>query len=175
VKPMLAGALVAFALAAAAQAQDYPAKPVRVIVPFPPGGILDLITRPVTEKIGTNWGQPVIVKPRPGASGNIGIQLAKSAPPDGYTLMMSAIFLTVSPVLDPNSKFKASDFAGVALVGVTPNVFVVPAGLPVSSLGEFVEYARARPGKLTAGHPGTGTFAHLSTLLFTGRTSRSPR
>jgi tripartite-type tricarboxylate transporter receptor subunit TctC len=139
-----------------------------VIVPFPPGGILDLITRPVAERIGANWGQPVIVEPRPGASGNIGIQLAKSAPPDGYTLMMSAIFLAVNPALDPNSKFKASDFAGVALVGMTPNLFVVPASLPVSSLNEFVEYARLRPGKLSAGHPGTGTFGHLGTLLFAG-------
>jgi tripartite-type tricarboxylate transporter receptor subunit TctC len=167
---MLAGALVAaIALAAAAsQAQDFPARPVRVIVPFPPGGILDLITRPVAERIGANWGQPVIVEPRPGASGNIGIQLAKSAPPDGYTLMMSAIFLAVNPALDPNSKFKASDFAGVALVGMTPNLFVVPASLPVSSLNEFVEYARLRPGKLSAGHPGTGTFGHLGTLLFAG-------
>jgi tripartite-type tricarboxylate transporter receptor subunit TctC len=151
-----------------AQAQDYPARPVRVIVPFPPGGILELITRPVTDWIGASWGQPIVVEPRPGASGNIGIQAARSAPPDGYTLMMSAIFLTVNPALDPNSKFKSSDFAGVALLGVTPNVFVVPAGLPVSSLQEFVEYARARPGELTAGHPGTGTFAHLSTLLFAG-------
>ena len=169
-KPMLAGALVAaFALAvAAAQAQDYPARPVRVIVPFPPGGILDLITRPVTDRIGANWGQPMVVEPRPGASGNIGIQVARSSPPDGYTLMMSAIFLTVNPALDPNSRFKSTDFAGVALVGVTPNVFVVPAGLPVSSLQEFVEHARARPGRLTAGHPGTGTLAHLATLLFTG-------
>jgi tripartite-type tricarboxylate transporter receptor subunit TctC len=167
---MLAGAVVAaFALAAAAaQAQDYPAKPVRVIVPFPPGGILDLITRPVAEQIGANWGQPVIVEPRPGASGNVGIQLAKSAPPDGYTLMMSAIFLAVNPALDPNSRFTSSDFVGVALVGVTPNVFVVPASLAVSSLNEFVHYARARPGKLSAGHPGIGTLGHLGTLLFAG-------
>jgi tripartite-type tricarboxylate transporter receptor subunit TctC len=154
--------------ASAAYAQDYPAKPVRVIVPFPPGGILDLITRPVTDKIGASWGQPIIVEPKPGASGNIGIQLARSAPPDGYTLMMSAIFLTVNPALDQNSKFRSSDFIGVALLGMTPNVFVVPGNLPVSSLREFVEYARTRPGKLTAGHPGTGTFGHLFTLLFAG-------
>jgi tripartite-type tricarboxylate transporter receptor subunit TctC len=81
---------------------------------------------------------------------------------------MGALFLAVNPVLDPNSKFRASDFIGVALVGVTPNLFVVPATLPVSSMGEFVEYARTRPGKLAAGHPGIGTFAHLGTLLFAG-------
>jgi tripartite-type tricarboxylate transporter receptor subunit TctC len=161
--------VAALALAAGAtHAQDYPAKPVRVIVPFPPGGILDLITRPVTDKIGANWGQPIIVEPRPGASGNIGIQLARSAPPDGYTLMMSAIFLATNPALDPNSKFRSSDFVGVALVGMTPNLFVVPATLPVNSLKEFVEYAKTRPGKLTAGHPGTGTFGHLFALLFAG-------
>jgi tripartite-type tricarboxylate transporter receptor subunit TctC len=161
--------IAALALAAgAAHAQDYPTKPVRVIVPFPPGGILDLITRAVTERMAANWGQPVLVDTRPGASGNIGIHLARSSPPDGYTLMMGALFLAVNPALDPNSKFRASDFIGVALVGVTPNLFVVPATLPVSSMGEFVEYARTRPGKLAAGHPGIGTFAHLGTLLFAG-------
>jgi len=154
--------------ASTACAQDYPAKPVRVIVPFPSGGILDLITRPVTEKIGANWGQPIIVEAQPGASGNIGVQLAKNAPPDGYTLMSSAIFLAVNPALDPRSKFKSSDFVGVALVGVTPNVLVVPRDLPVRTLEEFVEYAKARPGKLAAGYPGTGTFAHLFTLLLAG-------
>ena len=103
----LAIALTALALAASpAYAQDYPAKPVRVVVPFPSGGILELITRAVTDKVGASWGQPIIVEPRPGASGNIGIQLARNAPPDGYTLMMSAIFLAVNPALDVNSKFK---------------------------------------------------------------------
>ncbi len=140
----------------------------RVIVPFPSGGILELIARIVSDKVGANWGQPIIVEPRPGASGNIGIQLARSAPPDGYTLLMAAIFLTANPALDVNSKFRSSDFAGVALVGMTPNVFVVPGNLPVNSLKEFVEYARLQPGKLTAGYPGTGTFAHLFTLLFAG-------
>ncbi len=164
----IAAALVCALVAVAAHAQDYPSKPVRVIVPFPSGGILELIARSVTDKIGANWGQPIVVEPRPGASGNIGIQLARSAPPDGYTLMMAAIFLTTNPALDANSKFRSSDFAGVALVGMTPNLFVVPGNLPVNSLKEFVEYARLQPGKLTAGYPGTGTFAHLFTLLFAG-------
>lgn len=154
--------------ASAAYAQDYPAKPVRVVLPFPPGGILDVVTRPIAERIAANWGQPIIVEPKPGASGNIGIQFAKNAPPDGYTLLATAIFLAVNPALDPNSRFKASDFVGVAMVGVTPNLLVVPAHLPVGSLGEFVEYAKSRPGALSAGHPGTGTFGHLSTLLFAG-------
>jgi tripartite-type tricarboxylate transporter receptor subunit TctC len=154
--------------AGAVQGQDYPVKPVRVIVPFPSGGILELIARAVTDKVGANWGQPIIVEPRPGASGNIGAQLARSAAPDGYTLMMAAIFLATNPALDANSKYRTTDFVGVALVGMTPNVFVVPGSLPVSSLKEFVGYAKARPGKLTAGHPGTGTFGHLCTLLFAG-------
>ena len=164
----IAAALVSALVAVAAHAQDYPSKPVRVIVPFPSGGILELIARVVSDKVGANWGQPIIVEPRPGASGNIGIQLARSAPPDGYTFLMAAIFLTANPALDVNSKFKSADFAGVALVGMTPNVFVVPGNLPVNSLKEFVEYARLQPGKLTAGYPGTGTFAHLFTLLFSG-------
>ncbi len=154
--------------AATAQSQEYPSKPVRVVVPFPPGGILELITRAVTDKVGASWGQPIIIEPRPGASGNLGAQFARSAPPDGYTLMMAAIFLATNPALDVNSRYKTTDFVGVALVGMTPNVFVVPATLPVSSLKELVAYAKARPGKVTAGHPGTGTFGHLCTLLFAG-------
>jgi tripartite-type tricarboxylate transporter receptor subunit TctC len=154
-------ALAAFA----AHAQDYPAKPVRVIVAFPPGSIPELLTRAVTEKVGPSWGQSFIVEPRPGASGNIGAQLARSAAPDGYTLMMGGLFLATNPALDLNSRFAATDFVGVAHVGVTPNLVVVPATLPVSSLREFVEYARARPAKLMAAHAGTGTFGHLSTLL----------
>lgn len=125
---VLRALVLALTLAAgAAQGQDYPAKPVRVVVPFPPGGILELITRAVTDRVGASWGQPIIIEPRPGASGNIGAQLARSAPPDGYTMMMAAIFLATNPVLDVNSKYKTTDFVGVALVGMTPNVFVVPA------------------------------------------------
>jgi tripartite-type tricarboxylate transporter receptor subunit TctC len=151
-------------------AQSYPVKPVRVIVPFPGGGIVDLVARAVTDKVAASWGQPIVVEPRPGASGNIGAQLTKSATPDGYTLMMAGVFLAVNPTLDANSKFRAADFAGAALVGIAPNVFAVPGSLPVSSLKEFVEYAKARPGKLNAGHVGTGGFAHLCALLFAGYT-----
>jgi tripartite-type tricarboxylate transporter receptor subunit TctC len=166
---VLRASIAALALAAGGvHGQEYPAKPVRVVVPFPSGGILELIARAVTDKVGANWGQPILVEPRPGASGNIGTQLARSAPPDGYTFMMAAIFLATNPALDANSKYETADFVGVALVGMTPNVFVVPHSLPVSSLKEFVDYARMRPGKLTAGHPGTGTFGHLCTLLFAG-------
>jgi tripartite-type tricarboxylate transporter receptor subunit TctC len=164
-------AVAALVLAAgAAHAQAYPAKPVHVIVPYPAGGAVDLVTRAVTDKLAASWGQPVIVEPKPGASGNIGARLARSAPPDGYTLMMGALFLAVNPALDSNSQFRAADFAGAALVGVAPNVFVVPGTLTVNSLMEFVEYAKARPGKLNAGHPGTGSFAHLCTLMFAGHT-----
>lgn len=159
--------LLAFA-AGAAYAQDYPARPVRVVVAFPPGSIPELIARAVTEHVSSGWGQPIIVEPKPGASGNIGAQLVKSAPPDGYTLMMGGLFIATNPALDVNSKFRSTDFAGVALVGMTPNLVVVPSTLPVNSLAEWVQYAKARPGKLMAGHPGTGTFGHLSTLLLAG-------
>jgi tripartite-type tricarboxylate transporter receptor subunit TctC len=168
-EPMARSLIAALALASAvAHAQDYPSRPVRVIVAFPPGSIPELIARAVTEKVAPSWGQPIMVEPKPGAAGNIGGQLAKSAPPDGYTLMMGGLFLATNPALDPNSKFTSSDFAGVALVGATPNLVIVPATLPVSSLNEFVVYARARAGKLMAGHPGTGTFGHLSTVLLAG-------
>jgi tripartite-type tricarboxylate transporter receptor subunit TctC len=162
-----ASAIAALAVVAGAvHAQNYPSKPVKLIVPYPAGGVVDLVGRAVADKISTAWGQPILVEPRPGANGNIGAEYVKSQPADGYTFMMGAPFLSVNPVLDPQVRFKTSDFVAVGLIGAPPNLFVVPASLPVNSLKEFVDYAKTRPGKLNVANPGTGSSNHLGQEVF---------
>ena len=158
----------ALALPVAAPAQDaYPSKPVRVIVPYPAGGVVDLVARAVTDRLSTDLGQPFIVEARPGASGNIGIEAMLRSPADGYTILMGVPNLATNPLLMPaTTKWKTADFAGLGLVGAPPNVFIVPASLPVKTLKEFVDYARARPGQVNVTNPGVGTSNHLGQELF---------
>jgi tripartite-type tricarboxylate transporter receptor subunit TctC len=153
---------------AGALAQDaYPAKPVRVIVPFPAGGVVDLVARAVTDKLAADLGQPFVVEARPGASGNIGIEAAARSPADGYTLLMATPNLVTNPLLLPSTtKWKTADFAGVGLVGAPPNVFVVAPSLPVRTLKELVDYVKARPGQVNVTNPGVGTSNHLGQELF---------
>ncbi len=141
-----------------------------LIVPYPAGGVVDLVARAVTDKIGATWGQPFIVEDKPGANGNIGAEQVKNAPADGYTLLMGAPFLVLNPLLDPQSRFIVKDFAGVGLAASPPNLLVVPATLPVKTLREFVDYARTRPGQINAVNPGTGTSNHLCTEVFMAAT-----
>lgn len=163
----LAGAFLAASLMAYAGAQPtYPTKPVHIIVPYPAGGIPDIMARVVAEKMAAGLGQPIVVEPKPGASGNIAAMQVKSAPADGHTLMLAAPFLTVNPLLDPNTRFSSKDFESVGLIAAAPNLLVVPASVPVSTLQEFVAYATARPGKLNTANHGTGTSNHLGTEAF---------
>lgn len=149
-----------------ATGQDYPSKPVKVIVPYAAGGVVDVVTRAVTEKLAAIWSQPVVVEPRPGANGYIGAEAVKNAPADGYTLLMAAQFVVVSPIIDPVARFRHTDFTPVAVIGAPPNVFVVPASLPVNSLKDFVAYAKARPGKLNTAQMGIGGSNHLGMETF---------
>ena len=149
-----------------AQAQAYPSKPVRLIVPYPAGGVVDLVARAVADKISLNWGQVMVVEPRPGGNGNIGAEAAAGAAPDGYTLLAASPFIAVNPHLMPGLKFGPKNFAAVGLTASPPNVWVVPAALPVKTLKEFVAYAKARPGKLNAVNPGSGSSNHLGQELF---------
>ncbi|MFO1198297.1 MAG: tripartite tricarboxylate transporter substrate binding protein [Burkholderiaceae bacterium] len=151
-----------------ARAQDaFPTKPLRCVVAFPAGGVLDLTTRVVSEKLAAALGQPVIVENRPGASGNIGTESVLRAPADGYTLMGCSPYLAINPLMMASTKWKSSDFAGVGLIGAPPNVFVVPASLPATTLREFIDYAKARPGALTVTNPSIGSSNHLGQeLLF---------
>ena len=146
--------------------EAYPAKPIRIVVPYPAGGVPDVLTRVVAEKVAASWGQPIVIEAKPGASGNIAALAVKGAPPDGYTLMVAAPFLTINPLLDTNTKFATKDFVPAVLLANSPNLLVVPATLPVNTLKEFVAYAKSRPGKLNTANHGTGTSNHMGTEVF---------
>ncbi len=162
--------LAAAALSAVASAQPapYPTKPIRLIVPFPPGGSTDILGRSLAQKLSEAWGQQVIVDNRPGAGGSIGAELAAKAPPDGYTLLMAHIgTLAVNPALYPKLAYDPlRDFAPVSLVAIVPNVMVVHPSLPAKSVAELVDYARKNPGKLTYSSGGNGSAAHLAMEYF---------
>ena len=156
-RKMLRAALLAAAWVAAfaADAQSWPAKPVRVIVPYPVGGAVDVMTRFVTNHMAQTLGQSFVIDNRPGANANIGPEAAARAAPDGYTLLASATFLVLNPLLETGLRWAPRDFAPVARFTMAPNVLVVPAAHPSKSLGEFIATAKAKPG-LPVGDSGPG-------------------
>ena len=153
---------------APAHAQAFPNKPVRLVVPFPPGGPLDTVGRALAQKLTEAWGQSVIVDNRPGAGGNIGADLVAKAAPDGYTVVMGALSThAVNPSLYAKMPYDAiKDFAPITLVAITPNVLVVNPSLPVNSVRELIAYAKANPGKLAFGSGSNGSAGHLAGELF---------
>ncbi len=147
-------------------AQTYPSKPVRVIVPYPAGGIVDTLARVITEKVSAAWGQPILVEVRPGADSNLGTEAVAKSAPDGYTWLMTGPAILSNPSIYGNLPWDPlRDFQGVGVAVWNLNVAVIPAALPVNTLKEFVAYAKARPGQLNFGNPGTGSSNHLSTEL----------
>lgn len=145
-----------------AAAQTYPNKPVTVIVPFPGGGIVDILTRAVTEKIAASWGVPIIVEPKPGAGALLGTQTVATAAPDGYTFLVASITGSVGPLINPNFKYDLrKDFVAVGMFASAPNIAVVPVEFPASTMTELVELARKSPGKLNYAHSGVGSTNHL--------------
>ena len=143
-------------------AQTYPSKPVRVVVPFPAGGIVDILARAVTEKVAANWGTPIIVEAKPGAGALIGTEAVANAPADGYTFLVATITTGVGPLINPQFKYDLrKDFSAVAMFATAPNIVVVPPSLPVSNLRELTEMARKNPGKLNYAHTGVGSTNHL--------------
>jgi len=159
----LAAAALAAACAAPAFAQTYPTKPVRIIVPFPPGQASDVIARLVGQKMSENLGQQVVVDNRVGAGGNIGSDMGAKAPPDGYTLTMATAALPISASVYAKLPFDpVKDFATVTLMTVTPLVLIVHPALPVKNVKELVALARSRPGQLNFASSGMGTSHHLS-------------
>jgi tripartite-type tricarboxylate transporter receptor subunit TctC len=164
---LIAGVLLA-ACAATASAQSFPSKPIRIVVPFPPGGTTDVLARAAAQKLSDTLGQPAVVDNRPGAAGNIGAELVAKSPPDGYTLLMGTVGThAINPALYPKMPYDhIRDFAPVILVAGVPNVLVVNPSLPVNSVQELVAYARANPGKLNFASSGSGTSIHLSGELF---------
>jgi tripartite-type tricarboxylate transporter receptor subunit TctC len=157
--------------AAAAWGQQYPVKPVRIIVPFAPGGSADTLGRIAAAKLAQSLGQNFVVENRPGAGGLVGSELASNSPPDGYTLVVSGIAShVIAPALAAKPPFDPiKDFTHIALFGGPPAVFGVHPSLPAKDLKAFVALARSKPGELTYGSPGNGTQGHLMAELFRQR------
>jgi tripartite-type tricarboxylate transporter receptor subunit TctC len=161
---MIAGILLA--LGAAVRAQEYPAKPVRVIVPFPPGAINDTVGRMIAAQLSTRLGKQFIVDNRSGAGGVIGTEIAANAPKDGYTLLVVSLVNTVNPWLYKLTYDPINSFAPIAAVASAPNVLLVHPELPIKSVKEFVAYAKAKPGDIQYASGGVGSFQHLGGELF---------
>ena len=144
-------------------AQTYPVKPVRIIVPFAPGGGGDFVARLLGQKMGESWGQQVIIENRGGASGNIGAEAVAKAAPDGYTILLAASSFVVNPNIYKSVPYDAvNDFTAITQTTVLPNFLVVHPSLPVKSVKELIALAKARPGQLVFGSAGVGTGAHLA-------------
>ena len=159
-RTLLAAALAVAAVGAYAQA--YPSKPIRWIVPFPPGGSTDLLARVVGQKLTEAWGQQVIVENKGGAGGTLGAAEVARAPADGYTLLMGAIHHTIATSVYPKLPYDFQrDFAPITVVAIVPNVLVVNPSVPANSTKELIAYAKANPGKLSYGSAGMGTAHHL--------------
>jgi tripartite-type tricarboxylate transporter receptor subunit TctC len=164
----IALASVAVTLAGPAAAQPYPAKPIRMIIGFPPGGGTDIVGRIVGQRLAEVLGQQVLPDNRGGASGQIAAEITAKAPPDGYTVMMVHISaISILPSLFPKLPYDAQkDFAPISLVAIGPNFLVVHPSVPVKSVKELVAFAKARPGQLHYASPGAGTVQHLAAELF---------
>ena len=160
--------IVALLAGAAAHAQQYPARTIRIVVGFPPGGGTDIVTRLVAQKLTEAWKQQVIVDNRPGATGMIGANVVAKAPPDGYTLLTGHVnsnaiapWMVRKPLYDP-----LTDFAAIAYIGYAPNVLVVHPSTPARNVKELIALARAHPGELTFASPGVGSTNHLAGEMF---------
>ena len=152
----------------AAVAQSYPSKPIRLVVPFTPGGSTDILARLVGQKLGEAFGQQVIIDNRPGAGGNIGVEMVANSPPDGHTLVMGHIgTFGVNPTLYPKLPYDPiKDFAPITLFAKVANMLVVNPVLPVKSVKELIALAKAKPGALNYGSAGNGSAAHLAIEYF---------
>jgi tripartite-type tricarboxylate transporter receptor subunit TctC len=163
-------ALASILSCASAPAQDYPVKPIRMIVPVPAGGSSDILARMIGSKIAEAWGQQVVVDNRPGANGNIGAEIVSRASPDGYTLMMTDLGnLSISPSLYKLPFDVVRDFSPVTIVSYSPHMLLVHPGVPAKSVKELVALARARPGELNYA-TALGSAPHLAGLMFAHRT-----
>ncbi len=166
------GALILMSFCGATVAQDksaasYPSKPIRLIVPFAGGGGLDITTRMIGQKLTEKWGVNVVVDARPGAATIVGTEIASKAAPDGYTMLMITTTFAINPSLYPKLPYDPlRDFAPVTQLNAQPNIIVVPASLPASSVKELIALAKGKPGGLTYATPGAGSAPHLSAELF---------
>ena len=163
-------AALAALLAFGAQAQNYPTRPITMIVPFPPGGVADIVGRPLAAAMEKTLGQPVVVVNRSGAGGAIGMTAAAKADPDGYTILMALSSISIFPVSDPlngkSAPYQISDFVPIALVTADPTVLVVGASSPFKTVKDFVEFAKANPGKINFSSSGVYGTLHVAMEMF---------
>jgi len=167
--PKIAGLLVLFiaALSGPTHAQSYPGQPIRLIAPFPPGGSVDIMARLIADPLAQQLNGKIVIENRSGASGNIGMELAARAKPDGYTIVLNTIPLATNQALfDKLSWDPVRDFAPIGMVATAPHVLVVPAKLKANSVADLVKLARASPGRMTYASAGVGTTFHLCGEMF---------
>ena len=159
----VAATLLLTCCATAATAADYPTKPVRLVVVYPPGGGIDLLARAMGQQMAESWGQPIVVDNRPGAGTTIGAAVVAKAPPDGYTLLMTDVSFAITPGLYSTLPYDAQkSFAPISLVNLVTDVLVVHPALPATTVKELVAYAKANPGKVLYASAGNGTLNHLA-------------
>jgi tripartite-type tricarboxylate transporter receptor subunit TctC len=165
-------ALAAFAFATGATAQAYPAKPIRIIIPFAAGGTSDILARLIGPKLTEAWGQPVVIENKTGANGNVAADFVSKSAPDGYTLMLGDVgALSINPsVYTVNPLDPVKDFSHVVMVSYSPHVFAVHPSVPVTNVPEIIAYAKANPDKLNFANSGTGGAPHLAGIEFAQRT-----
>lgn len=155
-------AVTTFAAPLAAQAQAWPSKPVKIVVPSPPGGSTDQIARAIGQKLSEAWGQPVVVENRPGAGLTLGADYVAKAQPDGYTLLMGAVHHSIAQTVYKKLPYDfGKDLAPITVLAIVPNVLIVSASNPAKNVNELIAQAKAQPGKLSYGSTGAGTAHHL--------------
>ena len=169
---LVAGAALLCALTTGASAQDYPVRPIRIIVPFPPGAGTDIVARAIAQSLGDAWKQSIIVDNRPGAGGTIAGELVARGNADGYTLMLGNVStLAIAKALNPKLAYDPlKDFAPITLITTSENVIVVHPLVAVASVKEMIAYAKAHPRKLNYGSSGNGTTSHLGGAMFASAT-----
>lgn len=166
--PLLASVLSgACSAGIASPADNYPSKPITIVVPFPAGGTADVLPRIVAQKLSEKWGQPVVIQNRTGAGGNIGTDYVAKAAPDGYTLLVTPPApLAINKKLYKDLPFDPEDFALITVLASVPNVLAVKSSLPVASTQEFIKYAREKGGSVNVATQGNGTTSHLTAAMF---------
>lgn len=159
--------LIAVSLHTTAIAQNFPAKAVSMVIPFPAGGAVDIVCRTVAQRLAEVWKQPVTALNRPGAGGNIGVESVVRSPADGYTLLCASTALSINPALTQKLPYDVMrDLLPISQLVVTPNVLVVHPSVPAKSVRELTALAKSKPDRLTGGSAGSGTSAHLSLELY---------